>query len=227
MAINKIDFDQLMKQAQVKIVGASDNGLKGEFYDVLSEFMNDSSIWTQDVTVNYLPNVQVYPLFVPEGQILRLIGVSDWGTTVPTPQTVTPPSASFIPALMQDIGTLVVKNPPTVSGYYQVTLVTNTALPTDRHMVPDAPSWLLPIWHVGLLDGLLGKMMTQPNKSYSNSQQGAYHLKRFRDAIARARVSKLRANTNGSQAWRFPQQFRATSQQSGVPAIGSANERSF
>lgn len=227
MAIQKQDFDQLMNQAKVKLIGASEGGLKGEFFDVLSEFLNDSSIWTQDVTVAYQSAVQVYPLFVSEGQIIRLVGVSDWGTTVPSPNTVTPPSATFIPALMADIGTLVVKNPPNNAGYFLVTLVTNVALPTDRNMIPDAPQWLLPIWHVGLLDGLLGKMMTHPGKSYSNPTQGAYHLKRFRDAIARARVSKLRASTNGAAAWRFPQQFRSVSQQGGVPAVGSASERSF
>lgn len=225
--IQKQDWDQFMNQARVKLTGASDKGLFAEFYDVLSEFLNDSSIWTQDVTVPYLPNVISYPLFVPEGQMIRLSGVQDWGPSVPNPTTVAPNGTAFVPALMVDIGTLVLKNPPPNSGYYNVTLICNTALPTDKNMVPDAPSWLLPIWHVGLLDGLLGKMMTQVNKSYSNKGQGEYHLRRFRDAIQRARVSKLRANSNGASAWRFPQQFRSTSQQSGVPAIGSANERSF
>jgi hypothetical protein len=227
MTINRIDYDQMLNQARVKLVGVSDNGLKGELYDVLSEFLNDSSCWTQDVAVQYSPGVQSYPLFVPEGQIIRLVGVSDWGTTVPSPAVVTPPSAAFVPALMPDIGTLVVQNAPNIAGYYLVTLVCNVALPTDKNLMPQAPDWLLPVWHVGILDGLLGKMMTHPQKTYTNDKQGAYHLKRFRDAIARARVSKLRANTVGSAAWRFPQQFRSQSQQSGVPAIGSANERSF
>lgn len=227
MAIQKHDFEQLMTQARVKLVGASDAGLKGELFDVFSEFLNDSSAWTQDLPVAYQPQKQDYPLFVSEGQIIRLNGVFDWGTTVPVPGGPPPANSVPVPALMPDIGTLIVKNPPQASGYFLVTVTTNVALPTDRNMVPVAPDWLLPVWHVGLLDGLLGKMMTQPNKTYSNSTQGAYHLKRFRDAISRARVSKLRANTLGAQAWRFPQQFRTVSQQSGVPAIGSASERSF
>lgn len=220
-------WDQLMNQATVKMTGASAKGLAAEFYDVLTEFFNDSSIWTQDVTVPYTINTIRYPLFVPEGQMIRLSGVLDWGPTQPRRDIIPPNGASFVPALMADIGFLDIKNPPNTNGFFQVTLVCNTALPTDKQMMPEAPHWVLPIWHVGLLDGLLGKMMTQPNKSYSNLTQGAYHLKRFRDAIQRARVSKLRANTIGASAWRFPQQFRSTSQQSGVPAIGSANERSF
>lgn len=225
--IAKQDFEQLMNQAKVKLVGASDVGLKGEFYDVLSEFFRDSKVWTQDITIAYQPNVQIYPLFVSEGIITDLVGVSDWGTTVPTPTTPTPPTATFIPALMPDFETLVLKNPPNISGFYLVTVGTNVALPTDRHMVPLAPDWLMPRYHLSLLDGLLGKMMAHPSKSYSNTDHSTYHLKRFRDAIAQARVQKLRANTRGAAAWRFPQQFRSVSQQGGVPAIGSANERSF
>lgn len=225
--IQKQDWDQLMTQATVKLTGASIKGLAAEFYDVLTEFFNDSSCWTQDITVPYLTNVISYPLFVPEGQMIRLSGVQDWGPSVPNPRIVAPNGTAFVPALMVDIGTLVLKNPPPNGGYFNVTVVCNTALPTDKTMMPDAPDWVLPLWHVGLLDGLLGKVMSTPEKSYSNAKQGEYHLRRFRDVIQRARVSKLRANSNGASAWRFPQQFRSTSQQSGVPAIGSANERSF
>lgn len=225
--IREIDFTQMMNQARIKLVGASDAGLKGEFYDVLSEFLNDTSIWTEDVTVPYLQNVISYPVIVNEGQIIRLACVNDWGPTQPARGQRPPNGDLFVSALMPDLGDLVLAKPPSNNGFYNVTVVVNTALPTDKKMIPEAPHWLLPVWHVGLLDGILGKMMTQPNKSYSNTTQGGYHLKRFRDAIQRARVSKLRANTLGATAWRFPQQFRSTSQQSGVPAIGSANERSF
>lgn len=221
------DWEQLMNLATVKLTGASKKGLAAEFYDVLSEFLNDTSIWTHDITVPYVANSVVYPLFVSEGQIVRLTGVLDWGPTVPSETTMPPNGTAFVPALMPRIGQLVVKNPPNTSGYFQASVVLTTALPTDKEMVPDAPHWLLPLWHVDLLDGLLGKMMTQIDKSYSNPKQGEYHLRRFRVGIGKARSAKLRANTTGASAWRFPQQFRSMSQQSGVPAIGSANERSF
>jgi hypothetical protein len=226
MPANKVDFEHLMKQATVRLTGVAQDALKAEFYDVLSEFFNDSSCWTQDVTVAATPDAYTYPLYVNEGQIIRLVGVVNWGTEVPAPGTI-PQNAQVVAALMPDIGTLVLNHPPISNNYLQVNVVTNVALPTDKHMVPLMPEWVLQVWHVGLLDGLLGKMMTQPGKNYTNLVQGQYHLKRFRDAIARARVSKLRANSVGSQAWRFPQQYRSVSQQGGVPAVGSASERSF
>ena len=231
MPIAKQDFEQIMTQATVKLVGASEGALHAEFYDVLTEFFNDSSCWTDCVTFQYQPNILGYPLNVSEGQIIRLNGVGDWGQTSPLDPTatITPgtPGPVFMPALMPTVGLVYLQNIPSKPGYAQATFTLNCSLPTSRDGVPIAPDWVLPVWHVGLLDGLLGKMMMSPNKSYSNVTQGAYHLRRFRDAIARARVSKLRANTLGSGAWRFPQQFRSLSQQSGVPAIGSSNERSF
>jgi hypothetical protein len=228
MTIAKHDFDQLMNQARVTLVGSSDAGLKGAFYDVCSEFLNDSSSWTQDVQVNAVPTRTEYPLQVNEGQVIRLVGVS----TPPIPQgqqqdATTLPAGVFIPALMPTVGTLLLSQAPVSATTYIAQVVTNVALPTDRNAIPIGPDWLLPIWHVGLLDGLLGKMMMQPGKSYSDKVTGAYHLKRFRDVIARARVSKLRASTNGAQAWRFPQQFRSNTQRGGIPSTGSTNERTF
>lgn len=226
MAINRIDFDQFMNQARVTLVGASEAGLRGAFYDTLSEFFNDSSAWTQDITITAQPTITDYPLVVNEGQIIRLVGVT---TPPPPPGSAinTLPQGLFIPALMANIGTLNLARAPTTTTQYLATVVTNVSLPTAKDQMPIAPDWVLPVWHVGILDGLLGKMMMQPQKSYSNLQQGAYHLKRFRDVIQRARISKLRANTNGAAAWRFPQQFRANSQQGGVPSVGSTNERIF
>jgi len=229
MAIAKQDFD--MTQATVKLVGVSERALRAEFYDVLTEFFNDSSCWTDCVTIPYLPNVLAYPVNVSEGQIVRMNAVADWGPITPPLLTAAliPGQAGPIPlpALMPQIGLVVFANIPSIAGFAQAIFTLNCSLPTARDAVPIAPDWVLPIWHVGLLDGLLGKMMNDPNKSYSNTSGATYHLKRFRDAIARARVSKLRANTLGSGAWRFPQSFRALSQQSGVPAIGSSSERSF
>lgn len=227
MPINQQDFDQMMNQARVKLVGSSDAGLKGELFDVLSEFFNDSSCWAQTVLVSATPTATMYPLQVSEGQIIRLAGVVNYGATAPTPSAPANYPLPSVPALMPEIGTLLIKNAPVTNQYFGATVVTNVALPTDRKAVPLIPAWVLPVWHVGILDGLLGKMMAQPSKSYSNDKQSQYHLRRFRDAIARARVSALRANTLGAQAWRFPQQFRSVSQQGGVPAVGSASERSF
>jgi len=215
--INKQDYEQLLTQAASKLTGASSGALKNELYDVLSEFLNDSSAWTEDVQFPTIGDnvTRVYPLQVTEGQIVRLAIVVDSGGF---PQ----------PALMYDIGTVTLAYPANSVQMFTATFVKNVYLPLTKEDIPVGPDWLLPIWHVGLLDGLLGKMYSTPQRAYSNETKGVYHLKRFRDAIARARVSKLRANTNGSQAWAFPQGFRTRTQQGGVPSGGATgNERTF
>jgi len=228
MAIRESDLNQLLNQAKVTLTGVSDAGLRGAFYDVLTEFFNDSSCWTQDVQFTAITTMREYSLEVPEGQIIRLNGIC-----TPVPATANPnansiPAGVYIPALMAEVGTVVLQNAPQEDTVFVAQFVTNVSLPVDRRSkIPLGPSWALPIWHVGLLDGLLGKMMLQPNKGYSNMTLAQYHLKRFRDAIQRARVSKLRANTIGSSAWRFPQQFRMNTQRGGIPSTGSTNERTF
>lgn len=220
MPIAKADFDQLMNEARVTLVGASDAGLKGALYNVLTEFLNDSSSWTQSVQVNAVTTRREYPLQVPEGQIIRLVGVSQ-------PSSALNGQPVFIPALMPSVGTLFLSQAPATAATYEAEVVTNVSLPVGRDGIPGGPDWLLPIWHNEILDGLLGRMMMQPGKSYTDKGLSAYHLKRFRDGIARARVSKLRAKTNGAQAWRFPQQFRTTNQRGGIPSVGSSNDRTF
>jgi hypothetical protein len=215
--INKQDYDQLLVQAASKLTGAASSAIKNEFYDVLTEFLNDSSAWTEDVPFTVIGDnvTRVYPLQVTEGQIVRLAIVVDSNKT---PQ----------PALMYDVGTVTLAFPANTNQTFTATFVKNVYLPLTKDDIPVGPDWLLPVWHVGLLDGILGKMFNTPGRAYSSDTKALYHLKRFRDAITRARISKLRANTNGSQAWSFPQGFRTRTQRGGVPSGGAnGNERMF
>ncbi len=208
------DVTQLLNRAKTMLVGVADPMLRTELFDVLSEFFNDSSSWTELITLNVNSTTTRYLLTPTEGQIIRLESVLDG-------------NLSRVPALMADVGTLILAHAPNATTQYFVTVTKNVCLPNTKDMTPIGPDWVLPLWHVGILDGLLGKLMNQLAKPYSNTEKAAYHLKRFRDAIARARVSKQRANTRGTQAWRFPGGWNSHSQQSGVPSFGSNGERTF
>lgn len=210
--IRKQDFEQFMTQARIKLVGASDAGIKAELYDVLSEFFTNSSCWTETITVAVKEGTSEFSVPSGEGQILRLVGVVD-ANNLP------------VAALMPHVGKVTLQYPTTKDQDLTLMVVKNVDLPTDKNAMPVAPDWVFPRYHVEILDGLLGKMMTSPNKSYSNDSTGVYHLRRFRDGMVRARVAKLRENSFGSQAWRYPQNFRVDTQKSGVPSWG--NGRSF
>jgi hypothetical protein len=207
------DLDQLLNRAKSKLVGVSQNELLAELYDVFTEFFNDSSIWWEVIKVDATPDSSTYTLTPSEGQIIRLTAVS---TKDGFPW----------PAVMPVIPDLQLRNPPNEDTTLYAGVTVNVTLPNDKSNVPIAPSWVLPRWHTGILDGLLGKLMSIPNKSWTDKPLSGYHLKRFRDAIGRARVSALRSNTVGTQAWRFPQGAQTTTQQYGVPGFGGG-ERSF
>jgi len=208
------DIDQLLAQAAVHMTGAANSGIKAALFEVLAEFFTDSSSWWETLTVTLLPDTFDYTLTVSEGQVVRLAQVTD-------------ANGSPVAAVMPVVGTLHVARPPSTAQVVYAVVIKTVTLPTAKQQIPVAPDWVLPLWHVGILDGILGKMMNMPAKSYSNADKAVYHLRRFRKAISDARVSTLRANTHGTQAWRFPQTFSSRSQQGGVPSTANGNERMF
>lgn len=197
MAVNKQDLNRLLKQAVIHLTGASMAGIKAELYDVLHEFFYDSSCWIDAVPFGALYGVHDYSLTVPYGMITRLAGVID-------------NNCRPVPAIMPSLGTIHLRDVPNTSTApldFQAFFVLDVQLPTSRDGVPNFPDWVLPLHGPGVLDGLLGRMMMQQNKSYSNQTLGLYHLRRFRDAISRARTAAIKRNTFGAQSWRFPQSF--------------------
>jgi hypothetical protein len=213
MSIAPQDLDQLLNMARAKLSGASNAMLKAELYDVLTEFFNDSNTWWETLLVNALPTVVDYDMVASEGTIKRLAGVTDVNGS---------PWAAAMPVM----GSLHLDHAPATAMTLYAVIIKTTSLPTDRHMIPVAPDWVLPQWHVEVLDGLLGKMYGQKDRNYSDGKLADYHLRRFRKGIAAARTAVLRANSMGTQAWRFPQTFSSRTQQGGVPSL-SGNTRSF
>ena len=214
MTIRKADYERLMNQARVKLTGASEGGLKGELFDVINEFFQDANCWVESIAITIINGVQDYTLIPQQGGlILRLVGVYD-NNQITYPaflEDVGPSGASLFPG-----GNLHLVWPQQQNSPVQVPVTKTIILPNSREDIPDAPDWLFPKWGLKILDGLLGKMMTQQNKSYSDQTTGTYHLKRFRDGIQIARVAAMRSNLYGGQAWRFPTTFRQSSQRGSV-----------
>lgn len=210
MAIDKKDFEQMMNQARFELTGASEAGLRSTLFEVIKEFMVDSQCWRECISVPVVssPPTQTYSITPKEGIVNTLLGVWD---------------AKFIPvaAFMQETGpnsVLFLVHPPanTVASPFVVDVAKAPSLPTDRDEIPLAPIWLLPNYSMHILDGLLGRMMDQPNKSYSNEGKAKEHLQRFRQGIAIAQVAAQRKMTGGAQAWSYPRGFRTTGQRGGV-----------
>lgn len=207
--IAKQDLDQLMNQLRVKLVGASDAGMKAQLYDVCTEFFKDTLSWYEVVQFTGQPAVLDYAITPSEGQIIQLAVVVN-------------ADSSPISASMFEMGVVHLAAAPNESQPLYATVIKNVTLPNTRDMTPIAPDWLLPQWHLEIQSGVLGNMMLQPDKSYTDKATALYHLKRFRDGIAQARARTLRANTQGTQAWQFPRSFSTGAQRG-----GSGSERQF
>lgn len=215
MPMAKQDFDRFMNQVRVRLPGASDAGIKGELFEVFSEFFEDSNSWTETLTVPVLasnpPTLNVLYSLLPQygGRIIRLIGAWDANSI---------PQAAFLPQQDQDGGpaTMQLVNYVTTNQNFTVAVIKNTCLPTSHDMIPVAPEWLLPRFGRYILDGILGKMMSQPGKSYTDDKKSQYHLQRFRVGIAMAKTQAERQFTMGAQSWRYPRQYRSHGQRGGI-----------
>lgn len=205
MALDPKEFQQFVTQAAVKLTGASTAGIKDELFHTLKEFFADSNAWREDIEFQAKADVTDYVLApAEEGQIIRLVGVWD-DKGIP------------VPAFMATFGTIKLLHAPETDPPQKwfARVAKNVTLPTTRDAVPVAPSWTLRVYSNHILDGLLGRMMGEQAKSYSNSTMAAYHLRRFRQGIKIARTEAEQANLQGAQAWAFPR-FGKGTQRGGV-----------
>ena len=185
MSASVAEWTRLMNQARVKLTGVSDAALKGELFDVMQEFYDASSSWLESLTINVIPNVVTYDLVPTNGQAIRIIGIAQIDPLNP----LTPPHMQG--GTMPNFGQVVLSAVPGAIATYQVLCALNVSLPVDKNGFPITSDWALSIYSTGILDGLLGRMMLQPNKSYSNTAAAMYHLKKFAAVITQARVATL------------------------------------
>jgi hypothetical protein len=215
MTVIARDWEHLMGQARSKCSGASDAQLKAQFYDCMQEFFDKSQCWSELIDVPIVANVQDYVITPSGGQIIRLFGVWD---------------QSFVPqpAVISDFGddgrnaNLHFQNPYNTSQTFVADVVKNICLPTTKHGVPDMPSWVLPKFGFKIVDGVVGQLMNEDRRPYSNPQKATYYLRRFREVMGEARAAAIRARTIGAQRWVYPQSWQTRTQRGGI-SVGNPN----
>lgn len=197
------DMNRLMDQARLRLPGALDGAIQMELFNALDELFKGSNCWYEDVeftvqpttrTYREAPDDYVYILVPTSGSIFRLVGVWDEGgapveATMPAPPDV------------------LIRRAPLATEDYLARVVLTVVDPTTRDGYPQFPDWVLRKYGSVILDGLLGRMMAQIAKPYSNAQMAALHLRKFRSDISKAKVEAQRQNVYRAQAWKFPQTF--------------------
>ncbi len=195
------NLSRLIDNATYRVPGALSSALLPELFAVLDEFFQTTNIWREDATFTANPTTSTfledpaaytYDVTATSGQIVRLVAVVNEGG-VP------------VVAGMPIPGCVILRNPPASSETYTATVVLSVTDPVTSEGYPVCPDWIYQKYMNGLLDGLLGRMMSQTGKPYSSPQIAMVHLKRFQSAMSRARVETTRQNVYGAQNWSFPQ----------------------
>lgn len=196
------EITRLMNAASVRLPGATEGALQLELFAVMDDFFKGSNCWREDIVVQVGasdPAGTVYQL-VPTGPALidKLMWVYQTSTQ---PDILRGPQVAAAMAIPGEL-TLAVQPSSPISIVATVNLTVQD--PTQRDGFVTFPLWVLQRYRDTILDGLLGRMMTQPNKPFSNTQMAIYHTRKFNSGVSHARVETSRNNTYRQQAWRFP-----------------------
>lgn len=189
------DVNRLMDNLRVRLPGAVDDALRLEIFNTLNDFFQDTNIWYEDIDLSVTTDTKMYDIAPSSpASIVRLLGLVD--------QYERP-----ITGFMDVPGELILRDTPSAATTYtaRVTLTVND--PVDRENYPIFPMWVLNKYQNDIIDGVLGRMMSQIAKPYSNPKMAAEHKRAFRSAIGFAREEANRRNVYRGQRWQFPQGF--------------------
>jgi len=207
----------LYDRARTQLVGASDAMIRMVMYDIFHEFFNDSSIWLEAIPGLLQPHTKFYYLEpgnsqslgvpFPKGKITKLAGV----TTGHFPISADMPDPPVMRLQFQQSNTTPVF----------ATVVKNVRVPKHDE-IPNIPYFVVEDFSPYLLAGITGILQMQSDKPYSDAKLGLINYQRFRQGVNMARVRAMRANTQGGQAWAYPQQFRTESQRGWAVTVGNS-----
>lgn len=189
-------LDRVMTNARVHLPGALDDAIKLELFNTLNEFLTDSRCWLSEFNVRVRAERDSYDIEPTEpGTIISLVSLVNSTTDVPVRATLQSPEVLVLASTPSEAATLV------------ATVTLTVVDPVDVDDYPVIPTWLLAKYHLGILSGLLGRMMSQQAKPYSNERMAVFHTRKFRSQIAIARAEARHKNLYGANTWRFPQSF--------------------
>jgi hypothetical protein len=198
--VTTLTLNRLMESIRADCPGALDDTIRRSLFSCLREMLHISDVWTNDIPLDVTVGETTYDLFpTDDGNINRLMYIFDL-------------NQAQVYGRMPVPGTLILRDAPNVDTTYTVTVALTVFDPVTPEGYPLLPDWIIERYSDELVDGVLGRLMSQPVKPYSNQQLAVYHLRRWRNGIARARIDARQQNLFASQAWRFPRSFAGRSQ---------------
>lgn len=192
-------LERLMNDLRVKLPSARDEVIQQEIYAAADEFFKRSGVWREEIPFAVNTTDLVYDIESEEtyAKIHRLLYVTtDDDTPLPVRATMKVPHE------------VTLKVAPAASDIYLATVQLTIGEPVNSAGFPSIPTWALDQYREAFMDGTLGRMMAQISKPWGNERMSTYHLRRFRNAMAEAKVDGQRTFLQGAQAWNYPQGWR-------------------
>lgn len=194
--MSNADVLRLVTNAQIRLPGATVSTVQQELFMVADEFFKESNVWREDIEFSVPandPQGTVYEV-TPTGNVV--IDKLMWMRNTD--------GGGRIFGQMSVPGEITLASYPSSPARYIATVALTVSDPTQRDGYVSFPDWVLAKYRGVFLNGILGKMMSQPAKPYTNTQLSVYYIKLFNSGKAAARVDAQRANVYKAQAWNFP-----------------------
>ena len=194
--MSNADVLRLVTNAQIRLPGATVSTVQQELFMVADEFFKESNVWREDIEFSVPandPQGTVYEV-TPTGNVV--IDKLMWMRNTD--------GGGRIFGQMSVPGEITLASYPSSPARYIATVALTVSDPTQRNGYVSFPDWVLAKYRGVFLNGLLGKMMSQPAKPYTNTQLSVYYIKLFNSGKSAARVDAQRANVYRAQAWNFP-----------------------
>lgn len=183
-----------MDALRVHLPGARDGVLQQETFFTVNELCRTAYIWREAVEIPLSLGSSLYTIPAP-GEIVAVLFTEH--LTVDLSASVTDPIQGLI-----SLGVTPTAADLETPVFISMVLAPKAENPINLDALLPAHLWVQ--WIETIKDGVLGRMMSQPAKPYSNLQMATYHLRRFRNSMATARHLTNTGNVPGAQRWCFP-----------------------
>lgn len=209
-------YQSLWAQARIELPGALDPAIELAFQNTMREFFQQSLVWQEELKVRCLNGRETYPLdnYLRHGRVQWVKSVGLDGAAmgpVANPSDCAPPKEPGVPnkySIAQNSKITVYPEPKfdDTDPHY---LCAHVALVPPPGTITAAgcgaiPADILMTWYDAILYGVMGRMMSQIAKPYTNLPVAATRLRQFKGKITEGRDIASRGSTFSPTPWRFP-----------------------
>jgi len=194
-----------------RLPGASKTLVEAEIVKTIENFCRDSTAWRDtlygfDVTAGQ----REISVIVDDGSQLKVVGLlrvyynqkqltqyshTPWETSTNYPSGWTTKPG--------DPSTIMLSTIPIVTDANSIDVLAYLRPVDPVNITVDMTLLTEDFWEI-IFDGVMGRMLSQNDKPYSNATSAAYHLSRYRHGTRKARDMANRGFTGNAQNWVFP-----------------------